>query len=53
MTNSELPRPSQDRERQNIAELLGRILAAFWLDRRRPATDPQAERTGSPRENRD
>jgi hypothetical protein len=53
MTDPEPPRSSQDRERQDLAELLGRILAAYWLACRRTAADPPVERMVSPDEKRD
>jgi hypothetical protein len=53
MANSEPPRLSQDKERQDIAELLGRILAAYWLRRRDSDTGLPTERTTSPNEKPD
>jgi hypothetical protein len=53
MTDSEPPRSSQGRERQDLAELLGRILAAYWLACRRPTADPPVERMILPDEKRD
>lgn len=50
MTDSEPPRTSQERVRQDLAELLGRILAAYWLARRCPVVDPPVKRTESPDE---
>jgi hypothetical protein len=51
MNETEPPLSTQtDRERQAIAELLGRILAAYWLSHRRPLPDPApAKRTEKPR----
>lgn len=50
MSDSRPSRASQDKERQDLAELLGRILAAYWLDRRRSNADPLVERIESPDE---
>lgn len=51
MNTTDLTRsPPTDQERQDIAELLGRILAAYWLNRQRSVANPPAERTEAPGE---